>query len=313
MQTQVQFYEDTLAGQYPVGTKMEAVLLGPDHPAGGPPRGQEDLLGRLPTQAGSEVGNYIRGHLLNDNVGGPGEPRNLFPITQSANRLHEQYMERTVKKWVNQDRYWVFYSVAITDEKDNLKNPNPPYYVNATIVTEAAVLTVNKAKSTKLAARGVTVRSEANIADNKTDVTLRPGADPNGATVDVTSRATTAAQAMQGAGVSDVVPGHQAQDFDKTLTIEESTRGGGSIAVIKPAILTAVENLRARKVSGFRWARVYEAVQSVPGLGFGTADLLVECIKDPELLLTLEPPQKGRITAANNLSKEIVAALRAVP
>lgn len=40
---------------------------------------------------------FIRGHLLNDNLGGVGEVYNLFPITSSANGEHKITAEGKLK------------------------------------------------------------------------------------------------------------------------------------------------------------------------------------------------------------------------
>jgi len=41
--------------------------------------------------------SFIKGHLLNANLGGPGLPQNLFPITEEANHAHSSQVEETVK------------------------------------------------------------------------------------------------------------------------------------------------------------------------------------------------------------------------
>ena len=40
---------------------------------------------------------WVRGHLLNHNVGGPGEKRNLTPITKKANSAHHSTVEKVIK------------------------------------------------------------------------------------------------------------------------------------------------------------------------------------------------------------------------
>lgn len=44
--------------------------------------------------------HWVRGHLLNANLGGPNVPPNLFPITGHANGMHLNYVENHVKDWV---------------------------------------------------------------------------------------------------------------------------------------------------------------------------------------------------------------------
>lgn len=282
LKTRIKYEEATLA-KHPVGTKMVATILGPDHEAGSEPTQQKALLDLLPTQRGSEVGNYIRGHLLNDNVGGPGVSKNLYPITQRANRLHLQYMERTIKTWVNDKRYWVFYSVAITNMSDNLSDPATTLdtaFASATIVTEAAVLNVDQSPSTKLAERGVTIRSDAMIKAKDTDVTLRkgpaftpvgaeqsPGQAPtlgkdasgapiqgpiqyqNAPIVEIQTKGGDYAKKKSGEiladeklSASDDLGTHKARDQDDALTIQASKRHDPTGAKIDDTIVQAVES-----------------------------------------------------------------------
>jgi hypothetical protein len=109
-----------------VGSAMEAPRLGPDHPQGGPPGGEHDRLMQLlmvdPGQSADS--KYIRGHLLNDNLGGPGTATNLFPITGQANAQHSSAVESRVKEWVNTRRLWVYYKVEV-DVKTPVAMTNP--------------------------------------------------------------------------------------------------------------------------------------------------------------------------------------------
>ncbi|MBX9637755.1 MAG: hypothetical protein K2Q45_09435 [Nitrosomonas sp.] len=107
-----------------VGIKMVANPLGPDHLQGGPPKSgaQKGLMRQLPTDPKLPTDQkYIRGHLLNDNVGGPGEDFNLFPITGEANHQHERFIESTVKSWVNDQKQWVKYTVEAKPVKIDLQ------------------------------------------------------------------------------------------------------------------------------------------------------------------------------------------------
>ncbi len=104
-----------------VGKRMEAKFLASNHPIGsGPGTSQSDIFSVLPTKGnvdkpehGSRDANsmYIKGHLLNDNLGGPGEDRNLFPITQKANQEHERNIEADAKDLVNKKAFIVNYVV----------------------------------------------------------------------------------------------------------------------------------------------------------------------------------------------------------
>ncbi|MEI6276792.1 MAG: DNA/RNA non-specific endonuclease [Prolixibacteraceae bacterium] len=64
---------------------------------------------------------YIRGHLLNANVGGRGDMiRNLTPLTSSANGLHKNRAEYDVKKLVLDDKKIVRYFVSVNYKKNPL-------------------------------------------------------------------------------------------------------------------------------------------------------------------------------------------------
>jgi len=63
-------------------------------------------------------GRYIRGHLLNANVGGPGQlENNLTPLTSSANGLHKNRAEYDVKKLVLDEKKIVRYFVVVNYKK----------------------------------------------------------------------------------------------------------------------------------------------------------------------------------------------------
>ena len=93
------------------GTTMTASILSQDHP-----KGTEVTEDKPPifTDLGSLIKNsphYVNGHLLNKDLGGPGEYQNLTPITTSANANHKNKVEIPVKKAVNDEHKVVFYSV----------------------------------------------------------------------------------------------------------------------------------------------------------------------------------------------------------
>jgi hypothetical protein len=127
-----------------VGVKMEARPLGPDHPEGSGPSGQKNLMDKLPT--GYEINddaqsNFVRGHLLNDWLGGAGKDYNLFPITEHANRLHNSGIEQEVKKWVNEKRFWVNYDVSVKIDKVHFDPKDiADSYVNSTLTAKGSVL-----------------------------------------------------------------------------------------------------------------------------------------------------------------------------
>lgn len=142
-QTDVTWTTGSLGGST-VGTNMVANPLGPEHLQGGPPQSgaQKSLMNLLETDPENTNENkYIRGHLLNDNLGGPGVDTNLFPITANANKQHEQKIESQVKNWVNDRKQWVKYEVDVQNIKGDLgKKKIEDNYVNSSFNCKASVL-----------------------------------------------------------------------------------------------------------------------------------------------------------------------------
>lgn len=133
-----------------VGTKMVAKSIGPNHPQGGPPKSsaQKVLMGKLTTTPKNNgEDKYIKGHLLNDNIGGPGVAKNLFPITAIANKKHHDEVESQVKKWVNNKGYWVHYEVAVTGITEKLDGSLAENFVNASFTCIAYPLTATGGES----------------------------------------------------------------------------------------------------------------------------------------------------------------------
>lgn len=297
LKTLVEFQKASLGGDT-VGSVMEAKLLGPDHPEGGPPSGQDVLMGKLPSRTGSEDENYVRGHLLNDNIGGPGQAHNLFPITQKANRQHLQYMESSVKKWVNQDRYWCYYKVAITNQKDNF-NTSGPYFVSADIVTTAAVLKVGGKKSTELAATAVTIHSVAAMEPASGPAKGKGKADSSSPEEGVTIR-----KALDETGLA----GHVAADFDLARPVALSSRARDATTELDPDLADATKKALAKKKND---DMVRNKVQEISGIGPGIADILVRLARKPSEFGRLEPSEVGLVTRLNETFKsQILKKLR---
>ena len=166
VKTQVTYRTGKIPGSSDtVGHKMEAKYLGPDHPKGSGPKGQADLMGRLRSKGRSRK-KFVRGHLLNDNVGGPGDDKNLFPITAKANNDHERLVENKIKTWVNQG-YWMTYTVAVKYEDSRLvKGDIPKNFVTAKFVCSAAILDLdhNKVRSNSI---DETIISKVGFAGDK--------------------------------------------------------------------------------------------------------------------------------------------------
>lgn len=112
------------------------------HP-GSPPRSgaQRTLMSKLETDPGeSSPDKYIRGHLLNEHIGGVGDATNLFPITGNANSRHLHSTESRVKRWVDVPTNWVFYEVTVDGISSRLNSSDVTQnYVNATFNCRAVL------------------------------------------------------------------------------------------------------------------------------------------------------------------------------
>jgi hypothetical protein len=106
--TKAKFTTRTVMGD-PIGKEMEAypLSLDPGGLAGSQPF-DETKLWKAVNQRENE---YIRGHLLNHHVHGPGENKNLVPITRSANSTMEKQGEHVIKKAVIGDNLVIRYTV----------------------------------------------------------------------------------------------------------------------------------------------------------------------------------------------------------
>lgn len=141
LKTTVSWNTETIEGTK-VATSMDA-RLGADHIQGYSPKSDslKPLFSKLPTKSEGKSANmyYIRGHLLNDNLGGPGENFNLFPITQDANGKHEHEIENIVKDWVNNKKQYVHYMVNIVPENFS-KDSDETNFINSKLFCVAELL-----------------------------------------------------------------------------------------------------------------------------------------------------------------------------
>lgn len=86
-----------------VGRKMEAYLdLSSPIKGSAPGDDQKPMMSALKTRYGKRLTSscFVRGHLLNDNLGGFGLKENLFPLTATANDLHKSRVENFVKEYL---------------------------------------------------------------------------------------------------------------------------------------------------------------------------------------------------------------------
>jgi len=125
-----------------VGASMRIDWLSADfikqHPGSSPGSGQDALMKKLvvdPTKRSAF--KYIRGHLLNENLGGKGENQNLFPITANANSQHLQSTEREIKNWVvpkekQKKKKYALYEVTVAVRNVNLDEKKARNHVDST-------------------------------------------------------------------------------------------------------------------------------------------------------------------------------------
>lgn len=135
----------TLGGDT-VGVGMSIDWLNDDYRRrnpGSPPRSgaQATLMGKLETDPReASPDKYIRGHLLNEHIGGAGDAANLFPITGNANSRHLHSTESRVKRWVDVPANWVFYEVTVDGISSRLNSSDVTRnYVNATFNCHAVL------------------------------------------------------------------------------------------------------------------------------------------------------------------------------
>jgi len=101
------------------GTMMEANPLTPKHDTGSAPSSSPGVWDKVKPDAlrRDGVGLYVRGHLLNQQLGGKGSEENLTPITYSANSNHLHSVEKILKEMVNapkKKQALVYYKVEVT-------------------------------------------------------------------------------------------------------------------------------------------------------------------------------------------------------
>lgn len=133
----------TTLGTTIVGVEMNANPLGPDHRLGSEAGGQDALMDVLPTDPAvypATEDRFVRGHLLNYDLGGLGDDFNLYPITGQANVDHSSFIERSVKSWVNDDKYWVRYKVKVFSAGDLVPLKAGLNAIESVVEAEASIL-----------------------------------------------------------------------------------------------------------------------------------------------------------------------------
>jgi len=152
-----------------VGLEMTVDWLGPKHPTGSVPEksAQTKLMGLLVTEPKKGVSSdskYIRGHLLNHELGGKGNAANMFPITGYANGQHLRSTEGKIKSWLNEQdkekpKYWVWYQVkvqAVSSKLDDASPNSPNNWVNSEFACHAILKDVKGKEKDKVPPQKIT-------------------------------------------------------------------------------------------------------------------------------------------------------------
>jgi hypothetical protein len=136
-------HETGSVGGSTVGLAMTADPLGPDHPLGSQAGGQDTLMNQLPTDPAAfpaTTDRFVRGHLLNYDLGGLGKDFNLYPITGQANVDHVNFIESSVKSWVNDEKFWVRYKVNVLSSGQLVPLKGGLNAVESVLEAEASIL-----------------------------------------------------------------------------------------------------------------------------------------------------------------------------
>ncbi len=94
------------------GTKMTAEVLSSNTTKGSKPTDKPQIWQEVGKRKVSGVSDYFQGHLLNEQLGGPGRAHNLSPITRSANAQHLRDVEGPLKQRVLGQKKVVKYTVT---------------------------------------------------------------------------------------------------------------------------------------------------------------------------------------------------------
>lgn len=86
------------------------------------PLGWDDTKGEI------RDGIYIRGHMLNDNIHGPGVSWNLVPITRVMNTNMEVQAESKGKEVLKNKHRIMWYKTTILNYYNDTDNPNDRYF-----------------------------------------------------------------------------------------------------------------------------------------------------------------------------------------
>ena len=118
---------------------------------------------------------FIKGHLMNDHLGGIGEWYNLFPISDLSNKNHLNTAEAMAKEGVKEG-FWVFYDVDAKDISNNIsENPHVCFDCTVEIRKNPSDIIVYKASITSEGCRGTDSVSESEQGRVKSHFKLNNG------------------------------------------------------------------------------------------------------------------------------------------
>ncbi|GEM_PF-6930598 len=124
-----------------VGSSMLANLDPTDKKTGNKTTSKEmpELFKGLKSNWNPGSKKWVRGHLLNDHLGGTNTDANLFPITGHANGDHLHYVEGHVKNWMRAGRP-ATYQVIARQQGGNVKGLRNAagYFLCTAYTTDAA-------------------------------------------------------------------------------------------------------------------------------------------------------------------------------
>lgn len=291
-------YQTGTAGGDTVGIEMEASNLGPSHPRGSEPSSSAlaDVMSRLVTNPSARnPSKYIKGHLLNHHIGGPGTAENLYPITAEANSAHVHQVENTVKNWVDTRLYWVYYKVQVQGIREQLNQPgqHPDNHINANFVCNAYV---KKTDGTRLDEFTRTIQSTY-VRD--------AGEDHENPNQDRRSELTDNASQRPD---QDLLGGRQ---FEGEILTQES--GGGPYR-LDPGLYSTLRILGSAQANAARvQATLNNPDNAISGIGTGRVSTLLLAWQDyhhGDLTSRLSPTEKSNLTIVNRHAEGIAEVIR---
>lgn len=118
-------------GVQKVGRRMEA-WLDPTDPVKGQKAeintSQKRMMTAIRRAYGLTGGEVVKGHLLNDNLGGSALSVNLYPITRAANSAHLNYVENFAKRFLwGRRRHGIYYEVEVIG-RPSIANPRASFF-----------------------------------------------------------------------------------------------------------------------------------------------------------------------------------------